>query len=251
MWPIYWLEFAWRFMSHKKKGQNRLEGDKGFSVSGGLLACLLPPLRLGSIIAEKSDQLWLPVIGWQSPGKKLLKRLEAIAARPMLMVAFLILPVLLLEYAFSNLVQNNPWLQITLHAATGFIWWSFTVEFIIMVSAAKKKFQYIKTNWIDLVIILLPLVSFLRTIRILRLARLARVQQITKVTRMYRMRGLIANVMRGFMLMELVNKVLRIKPEKTLVKLQESKANKEQELQNIQTKIEIVEEKIRLSRQEA
>jgi len=251
IWPVYWLELGWRYFSNKKKGQDSSEGYNGFSLSGGLLACLLPPLRLGTVIAEKSHQLWLPFIGWQSPGKKLLKRLESIAARPMLMVAFLILPVLLLEYAFSGFVRNNPWLQISLHVATGFIWWSFTVEFIIMVSAAKKKFQYIKTNWIDLVIIVLPLVSFLRTIRILRLARLARVQQITKVTRMYRMRGLIANVMRGFMLMELVNKVLRIKPEKTLAKLQESKANKEQELQNIQNKIKVVEEKIRLSSQKA
>ena len=97
----------------------------------------------------------------------------------------------------------------------------------------------------------MPLVSFLRTIRVLRLARLARVQQITKVTRMYRMRGLIANVMRGFMLTELVNKVLRIKPEKTLLKLQESKANKEQELAILQTKIANLEEKIRASMQEA
>ena len=254
MWPVYWIECAWRYLSHKKEGDKNPEGgatDSSFSLRSALPACLVPPLRLGTVIAEKGNQLWLPVMGWQSPGKKLLKRLESIAARPMLMVAFLILPVLLLEYAFSNFVQNNPWLQITLHTATGFIWWSFTIEFIVMVSATKKKFQYIKKNWIDLVIIVLPLVSFLRTIRILRLAKLARVQQITKVTRMYRMRGLIANVMRGFMLTELVNKVLRIKPEKTLAKLQESKANKEQELQAIQSKIEMIEDKIRLSKQAA
>lgn len=211
------------------------------------LVCLLPPLRLGSVIPSKGNRLWLPLFGWVTPGKNLLERLEKKAARPMLLVAFLILPVLLMEYVFSSLVQANPWLQMTLHIATGFIWWSFTIEFIIMVSATARKFNYIKKNWIDLVIIVMPLVSFLRTIRVLRLARLARIQQVSKVTRVYRMRGLIAKVMRGLMLMELINRLLRIKPEKTLAKLYETKEDKEEELAALQVKIDNLEEKIKLS----
>ena len=235
IWPLYWIEYIWSRRTEQQLGRLRP------------FVCLIPPLRLGSVIHSKGDRLWLPLLGWQTPGKPLLERLEAIAAKPMLLVAFLILPVLLLEYVFSSLVQSKPWLQMTLHVATGFIWWSFTIEFIIMVSATARKIQYIKNNWIDLVIILMPLVSFLRTIRVLRLARLARIQQVSKVTRVYRMRGLIAKVMRGLMLMELINRLLRIKPEKTLAKLYETREDKEEELAALQVKIDELEEKIKLS----
>ena len=250
IWPIYWIEYFWLARPERQLIAARSASGEKISAQSGLmrpLVCLLPPLRLGSVIPSKGNRLWLPLFGWVTPGKNLLERLEKKAARPMLLVAFLILPVLLMEYVFSSLVQANPWLQMTLHIATGFIWWSFTIEFIIMVSATARKFNYIKKNWIDLVIIVMPLVSFLRTIRVLRLARLARIQQVSKVTRVYRMRGLIAKVMRGLMLMELINRLLRIKPEKTLAKLYETKEDKEEELAALQVKIDNLEEKIKLS----
>jgi len=244
IWPIYWIEYFW--LSRSERQITTTKNNAAQSELMRPLACLVPPLRLGSVIPSKGNRLWLPILGWQMPGKVFLERLEKKAARPMLLVAFMILPVLLLEYAFSSLVQAKPWLQMTLHTATGFIWWSFTIEFIIMVSATDRKFNYIKKNWIDLVIIVLPLVSFLRTIRVLRLARLARIQQVSKVTRVYRMRGLIAKVMRGLMLMELINRLLRIKPEKTLAKLYETKADKEEELAALQLKIDALEEQVKL-----
>ena len=47
--------------------------------------------------------------------------------------------------------------------------------------------------------------------------------------------------------MELINRLLRIKPEKTLAKLYETREDKEEELAALQVKIDELEEKIKLS----
>ena len=45
------------------------------------------------------------------------------------------------------------------------IWTAFALEFVIMISVVERKLKYCVQHWIDLLVIVLPLVGFLRTLR--------------------------------------------------------------------------------------
>ena len=234
LWPIFLIEYAiYAFAA----GGMRLTRMRS-------LACLLPPLRLIASNPEMEDRIWLPGLGWTERTDELRNRLEKAFALPMFVIALMILPVLLIEFGLKEKIVEMPWLRIALHVSTGVIWFAFALEFIVMCSVAKKKLQYCKEHWLDLAIILLPLISFLRTLRVLRathFARVARVQQLTKVGRMYRMRGLAIKVFRALLLFEVINRMLRISPERKLRRLQENLAEKMQEVDSIREQITALE----------
>ena len=204
-------------------------------------------MRLAKPIAEMNGKIWLPKLGWHPSGKPLAKLLEKVFSKPMLIIAMLILPILLIEFGFSQQVRTMPWLKLALSVSTGLIWCAFAIEFIIMVSATDKKFAYIKKNWIDLAIILLPLVSFLRSLRIVRaanIAKFARVQQLSKMSRIYRMRGLVAKSIRALMVLEVLHRVLKTSPEKRIVKLSLRLEEMEEEANEIRSQIKRLQSQI-------
>jgi len=238
MWPLFIIESLFHGVMATRSGATRKQ------LVMRALAALVPPLRLGTPSTAWQGRLWLPVLDWQHPGKRLSLTLARFFGKPMIAIALLILPILLLEFVFKTLVAEHQWLQILIHIATGFIWFAFAVEFILMVNATDRKLGYIKKNWIDLAIILLPLISFLRSIRALRLAKLAKVQQLAKMGRIYRMRGLGMKLFRALLLFEIVNSVLRITPEKKLAKLQDERNERLEELAEIDAEIEEVQQTI-------
>ena len=61
-----------------------------------------------------------------------------------------------------------------------------SLDAIVMVSLAPKKLDYCKRHWINLVIIVLPLVAFLRTLQLFNFLRIAKASKLAKV---YRLRG--------------------------------------------------------------
>lgn len=214
-----------------------------------IAAVLCPPLRLAMPCQEMNGRLWLPQLGWRSPGKSLHRQLERTFSTPMLIIALLILPVLLIEFGFQSSVERHPWLRFGLHFCTGLIWFAFAFEFLVMINATPKRWKYARQNWIDLAIILLPLVSFLRSLRIVRavkLAKFAKVQQLARISRIYRMRALLAKTLRALLLFEIAHRILRITPEKKLEKLLEQLAEKEDELNEIREQIQSLTEQIQL-----
>lgn len=238
LWPLFWLEYAYNYTTRK-----HADGSRKILIQP-LLSCLIPPLRLGSLSPAWDDRLWLPSLSWQHPGRELSSLLERIFSKPMLIIALLILPILLIEFVFKGAVQQHFWLRLLLHLATGFIWFAFALEFIIMVSATDKKFAYIKKNWIDLAIILIPLISFLRTLRVLRLAKLAKIQKIARLGRVYRVRSLGMKATRAVMMFGFINKLLKITPEKRLAKLNAEREEREIELNELQSEISALENSI-------
>ena len=195
-----------------------------------LAQVICPPLRLASPSLERQGQIWLPWIGWQTPGRKLFKRLQAAFSRPMLFFAMLILPVLLVEYGLRSQVEQHSWLQLTLHICTGLIWCAFAVEFIILFNATERKLAYVKSNWLDLAIILLPLIMILRTLRALQILRAAKAHQLMKLSRVYRVRGVAMKAFRALMLLEVFGRLIPVSPEKKLKRLQSEYDEKKEEL---------------------
>ncbi len=230
LWPVFILE--------------QLLGRSTRSLGKRLRVCLVPPLRMAVISPEHGGCIWLPRLGWQSPGRALCRQLERALSKPMLIVALLILPVLLVEFGMGQLVAETPALGLLLHVATGLIWLAFTAEFIIMMGATDRKLRYVKSHWIDLAIIILPLISFLRGIRVLRIARIARLQQVAKMTRVYRMRGLLMKTMRALMLLEVVHRLLGGNPERKLAQMKLQYQEQMEDLQELKTEIDLIESQL-------
>ncbi len=87
---------------------------------------------------------------------------------PMIVLALAILPLLAIEL----LQKPTGNLALTVDIGFALIWLAFLIEFVIKIAIAESRFDYVKRNWLDLVIILLPL---LRPLRLGSLARTGRV----------------------------------------------------------------------------
>lgn len=205
------------------------------------LCCLVPPFRIGARDAITGRRLWLPSRGWKDVDDALRVGLEKAFSVPMMIIALLILPLIAAEHFWQSQIAASPTLSLLTHAGEGVIWAAFTVEFIIMISVVEKRLEYCKKHWIDIAVICLPLIAFLRALRISRLLRL---NTLTKTARIYRMRGTLMRMYRAFLVLELLERVLRIDPEKKLRKLQEVLLEKEREVEQLRSQICRLEERI-------
>ena len=177
----------------------------------GVLHCLCPSLRMCARSLEVADRVWLPGLGWRRLDRRLRIRLERLFSVPMIGIALLILPVLILEFFFKTQVAQSAALRLALHFSTGLIWFAFAGEFILMFSVAEKKLDYCRKNWLDLAIILLPFISFLRSLRALRAtraAKLLRVSQLARFARMYRLRATALKGFRALVVLDLFRRLL-------------------------------------------
>ena len=211
-----------------------------------LAFCVCPPLRMYARSPELGNRLWLPKWGWRKGDRALECELQRFFSIPMIVIALMILPVLVTEHFFRAQVDQYAWLRALLHIGTGVIWFAFAAEFILMVSVAEKKWAYVRANWLDLAIILLPVVSFLRSLRIVRvtrLAQLARAQQLTKMARVYRLRGTAMKAFRALVLLELFHRLTGSDPQRRLRRLRDQLQEKQQEVHRLQREIAHIEAK--------
>ena len=187
-----------------------------------LCICFCPPLRMCARSHEMGGRLWLPGMGWRKGDRRLRRRLERRFSIPMIVIALMIMPILVIEFFMKTQVANYPWLRFFLHVGTGVIWFAFAFEFVLMVSVAQSKLAYCKKHWLDIAIILLPFVSFLRSLRVLRatsLANLLRFPQLTKIARMYRLRGTAIKVLQSLILLKVFHGLVRTDPTRKIDKL--------------------------------
>lgn len=203
-----------------------------------LLYSALPPLRLCARDHVEGTRIWLPVAGWSRVDEKLRDRIEQGAALPMIVIALMVLPLLAIESYWTEQIAANPRLGFCVHAGTGLIWVAFTFEFIVMISIVEKKLRYCREHWIDLIVILLPLVAFLRVARV---GRLLRLQQLSRTARAYRLRGLLMRAWRAVLLLDVIDRLIRGGPEKRLERLRETLAVKEAELEAIRAEVRELE----------
>ncbi len=237
LWTLFVLEQVYRWLRGRR--------DPKFAgrTAHGWIYCLFPPLRLGAHRHGDVDWIWLPIFGWQVVDRHLRRKLERIFSIPMFWIALMILPVLGLQFYFKHRIIDHPVLRSGLHIGTGVIWFAFAMEFIVMISVAQSKLRYCREHWLDLAIIVLPLVSFLRSVRVLQAMRFVpatQLQQISKVARVYRMRGVVMRAVRAMMLLDLAERVLRTSPRKRLEKLEQLRREKLVELEDLDAEIAAV-----------
>jgi voltage-gated potassium channel len=141
-------------------------------------------------------------------------------------------------------IAAHDWLRFALHLSTGIIWFAFAAEYIIMMSVTERKFEYFKKHWLDLVIILLPLVSFLRSLRFLRVTRVAKIaslERLSQMMRVYRFRGLSMRVVRALMVFNVLNRLLHSHPDKQRERLLLQIRGKEMELKELRKRLRELE----------
>lgn len=216
VWPVVIAEAVYHWIIRPKAWEMR------WFHFHSLMACICPSLRMAAKSHEMHGRLWLPGLAWQRPDQRLRRRLEQHFSIPMIGIALLILPVLVVEFFLKDQVARYQWLRVLLHLGTGVIWFAFAAEFILMVSIAEKKIDYVRRNWIDVAIIVLPFFSFMRSLRAIRgtrIAQLAKVPQITRLARAYRLRGTVLKAFRGLVILDVSARLFRTSPEKRLAHL--------------------------------
>lgn len=129
---------------------------------------------------------WVPFRGWIDIDDDIRRRVDQFFNVPMLTLAVLILPLLVLDYYLSRHGNEHHQLELGVFIAHIAISLAFLVEFVVKVSIAQSRFSYVVKNWLDLIIIVLP---FLRTLRILRAARALEAARVLQLSRVYAMRG--------------------------------------------------------------
>ncbi len=225
IWPIVALESLFHWLT---RPWNRDYLRYHFF---GLLFCLCPSFRICARSPEMGHRIWLPGLGWRQVNKRLRRRLERYFSVPMIFIALLILPVLVVEFFMKAQVVEYAWLRMALHVGTGIIWFAFAFEFILMVSVAKKKVDYCKAHWLDIAIIALPAFSFLRSLRVLRAS------QVAKMARVYRIRGTAVRVLRGLILLEFFHRLPGNDLERRIERLDRQLNEVEAEAKAIRRKI--------------
>lgn len=201
-------------------------------------ACLIPPLRLSVRDHVDGTCVWLPGWGWQPASDELADQVQRRLGYPMIGIALLILPLLAVEFLFAEQIQEHLWLGLTVQLAGAFIWLAFAAEFIVMISLVSRRIQFARKHWLDLAIICLPVIAFLRVLRIGRLIKLGKLSQTARV---FRLRGLAMRAWRAVLVLELVDRLLRRDPSRRLKLLKEQLADKELEIQALREEIVRVE----------
>ena len=234
IWPLFIAESLFHWVS--RPWNRETVGYHFFSF----LFVVCPSLRMCARAPEMDERLWLPGLGWRKPDRRLRRHLERHFSVPMILIALLILPVLVVEFLLNQQLDRYGSLRMFVHVGTGVIWFAFAAEFILMVSVAERKLIYIKNHWIDLAIILLPLLSFLRTLQVARVSRLfrvAKIPQITKLARAYRLRGTALRALRALIVLEVLQRLLARNPDKLIDRLEKRRRELERESRLIRRKI--------------
>ncbi len=98
-----------------------------------------------------------------------LRRIEQATEIPLLILALALVPLLFAPLLFhlSDAVETS------FLVADWFIWAAFAVAFGLKLAVAPNRARYLRANWLEVAMVLLPLLRPFRLLRLLRFARLA------------------------------------------------------------------------------
>lgn len=230
-WPAFALEAVLRFWLSR----HQLTFWQRFWILLGVLVA--PPIRLGLRSIADARQVWLPGLGCRVADRALRKRMERFFSLPMILIALLVLPVLLFQFLWEEEVRAHFWWAFALDLASSVIWMAFAIEFILMVSLTDKKVAYCFQNWMDMAVVLLPVVDALPILRLWQLTRVFQLNQLSRLGRVYRLRGLLMKAWRAFLLLEMISRLLGDYKERRRRKLRDLIAAREIELEELRQEL--------------
>ena len=116
------------------------------------------------------------VFRWRTiiAGDRLRKRVDRLFHWPIIALAMAILPLLVIELIW----MPAGWLRTVVAVAFGIVWAAFVVEFVVKFTIAESRLEYARRNWLDLVIIAVPVLGPLRL-----------KASVTRTARVFKLRG--------------------------------------------------------------
>jgi hypothetical protein len=231
LWPVFVAEAVWGVLRRDRAKPLRPV------LLRALLVIVMPPWRMAQA-CPRTGLVWLPRIGWAEPSKELYKRVDRAFSGPMLLFAFLILPVLGFEYVRAEQVKSDPALALALHICIAVIWVAFATEFILEGSIHPKTLTFLKERWLDAAIVILPMLEFILTkwvdaaplARLLRLGRALSPEQMARMQQLYRLRGLMMKAWQAFLLLGGMGRLVGNRTEKRLKMIDEQIAALEEQI---------------------
>jgi len=127
----------------------------------------LPPPRPG----VRHVRLWKR--GIVIADDELRDRVDRFFHWPMIVLALATLPLLAIELTYLDQAPEHEksWLGVLCWIGFGVIWLAFLIEFIVKILIAECRVEYVKRNWLDVIIIVLPALRPLRATSIVRTSR--------------------------------------------------------------------------------
>jgi voltage-gated potassium channel len=94
--------------------------------------------------------------------EELLHRVERYTELPLLILAFAMIPLLVGPWLWTL----NPQEASTFHALDLLIWALFAIDLIIKVAIAPRRLQYLRRHWLEVLVVVFPLIRPLRILRV-------------------------------------------------------------------------------------
>jgi voltage-gated potassium channel len=180
-------------------------------------------------------------MGWRPVDADLRRALERGFGLPMIGFALLVLPLFALEYYWAEAVRAHPALALGLDIGTAVIWLAFAVELVLMASVSERPLHYCFLHWIDVAIVLLPVVEVLPALRLLRLGRSLRLEPLLRWGQLLRLRALAARGWRALLVLQVVQRLAGRSPEHQLNQLRDLLRAKEEEVAQLRREIRELE----------
>ena len=101
------------------------------------------------------------------------------------------------------------------------------IEFTVVISVVRFRRRYCRRNWIDLAVILLPLLDF---VQLAQMGQILALKQLTRTARLYRLRGVVIRGWRTVLTLDVIDRLLRRAPEDRLERLRFRLAEQQEEM---------------------
>ena len=219
---------------------------------GSLLIIIFPPVRLATRRCGQEEYIWWNFT-WQKVDLELCYRVEKRFMFPILVISLLMLPFWIVDFFLPQQIDDHLFLFHILHMGNALIWGAFVAEFIMMFSITSNRFKYLRSHWLEIFIILLPMVVLIRWLAILFPAlnsgsfltpvRLLWFSKFKRMLNIYRSRSFLNRMVRIMIMIDVIRYYYsRRNPEKYLQILQLNLREKEQEIIELKNKIRETEE---------
>ncbi|MHC5068427.1 MAG: hypothetical protein ACYTF0_07530, partial [Planctomycetota bacterium] len=227
IYPVFWLEGILRLTWLERGYYNK---RRAMFV---IIVALVPALRMMLCPVTAQRNLWIPFMGWQRRREALHRRLGRLLSAPMIIFGLMILPVLAMNFIWQKQMDDHPMLGLAVDIAARVIWLAFAIELVVMLASSRKKLSYAIKHWIDVVIVLLPLIAFLRVLQVLRLGSVVHASRLAQMTQVYRVRALALRAWRALLLVEGLDRLHSRSAERRLNHLRGSLNKKMEEAEEL------------------
>lgn len=240
LWPLFFLErLFYLIFCHHKTWKTYLNL---------FLITLIPPLRLAARRCDEQNSIWWNN-RWELVNKTLYKRIEKQFLYPILFISLFMIPFWISEILFSETIYTTyGLLYMMTNLGNALIWGLFVTEFTILISIAQKRLHYLITHWLELFIIILPMLALTRFLLIAKYLKISKsgyflwFVKIQDILNIYRARSVLHRLIRILILINIVKRLYqRRNPKKYLVILRKKRLEKEEEILELEQEIDETE----------